>query len=84
MSVPFYPSPFPTFILGRNLKYFLEKLYKSHDIGLITQASCSDYMCLLFIMCDQAETFSLKGITLHLIPIVSDHSGMRNEGEGQR
>ena len=30
-------------------------------------------------MYDQAETFSLKGITLQLLPIVSDHCGMRRE-----
>lgn len=34
-------------------------------------------------MCDQAETFRLRGITLHLIPIASDHCGVRREGEGQ-
>ena len=31
-------------------------------------------------MCDQAEIFSLRGITLCLIPIVSDHCRVRREG----
>ena len=37
-------------------------------------------MYLLFITCDQAETFSLRGITLHLISIVSDHCDVKEGG----
>ena len=37
-------------------------------------------ICLLFSTCDQAEIFSLRGIALYLIPIVSDNCGGEETG----
>ena len=40
----------------------------------------TESICLLFSTCDQAEIFSLRGIALYLLPIVSDNCGVRRQG----